>query len=81
MDTPKIMHNHNHCNGDLTEMEYQNSEIKRSPSVVAHIVGLEEIPGNSNPTFEKNGALYLSKSEGQKWFNNFSRDDEKLPIL
>ena len=46
-------------------MEYQNSERKCSLSVVAHLMGLEEISGNSNPTFEKNGALYLSQSGGK----------------
>lgn len=63
MDTPKVMHKHSHSNGDLTEMEYQSSERKRSPSVVARLMGLEELPGNSNPTSEKTGALYLSQSE------------------
>ena len=63
MDTPKIMHKHRHSNGDLIEVEQQCSERKRSPSVVARLMGLEEMPADSTPTSQKTGALYLSQSE------------------
>lgn len=63
MDTPKIMHKHSHSNGDLTEIEHQCSERRRSPSVVARLMGLEEMPDNSTPTSQRTGALYLSQSE------------------
>lgn len=68
LGTPKIMHKHSHSNGDLTEMEHQCSERKRSPSVVARLMGLEEMPGNSTPTSQKTGALYLSQSEENSGF-------------
>ena len=58
MDTPKIMNTHIHSNGYLIEME-KNS----SPSVVACMMGLEEILDNSTPTSQRTGALYLSQSE------------------
>lgn len=63
MDTPKTMHKHRHSNGDLIEIEHQYSERKRSPSVVARLMGLEEMPDNSTPTSQRTGALYLSQSE------------------
>ena len=63
MDTPKIMHKNKNSNGYLIEMKHQCSERKSSPSVVAHLMGLEEMLDNSTLTSQRNGALYLSQSK------------------
>ena len=63
METPKIVHKHKHSNGYLIEMEHQFSERKSSPSVVSHLMGLEEMLDNLTLTSQRTGALYLSQSE------------------
>ena len=63
METPKIVHKHEHSNGYLIEMEHQCSERKISPSVVACLMGLEEMFDNSTLTSQRTEALYLSQYE------------------
>ena len=62
------MQKHKHYNGYLIEMEHQCSERKSSPSVVARLMGLEEMLDNSTITSQGIGVSYLSQYEENDGF-------------
>eukprot|EP01018_Ginkgo_biloba_P035558 Gb_12665 [translate_table: standard] len=77
-DMPPNTHKYEHSNRDLSEMEQQSSDKKRSPSVVARLMGLEEMPTDSTPISQKRATLNQNSSEENSHFKTSAEARKSL---